>query len=168
VADVDVPTAITLGTLSNQRGQVVLRSIIAQAFPSAAAPPIVSEDVAALLEDSGFTRGGVNTGASLDLAPHQGLVSSAVAQMLQYMDTLRASRSEALSQPIEQARERIAVWSEQAEALADSRAAAQAARARRNIARHRTAATELADSLTARPDPMVRVLLLLLPRHEGQ
>ena len=88
--------------------------------------------------------------------------------MLHYMDTLRASRLEKLSRPIEQAKERIAVWSERAEALADSHAAAQAARARRGIALHRTAATELADSLTARPDPMVRVLLLLLPRHEGQ
>jgi hypothetical protein len=46
VADVDVPTVITLGTLSNQRGQVVLRSIIAQAFPPGTAEPIISEDVA--------------------------------------------------------------------------------------------------------------------------
>ena len=168
VADVDVPTAITLGTLSNQRGQVVLRSIIAQAFPSATDTPFVFDDVAGLLEDCGFTKGGVNTGVTLDLTPHQGLVPAAVAQMRTYMDALRATRLEALSQPIEQARQRIAVWSEQAEALADNRAAAQAGRARREIARHRAAATELADSLTARPDPMIRVLLLLLPRHEGQ
>lgn len=167
-ADVDVPTAITLGTLSNQRGQVVLRSIIAQAFPSASVTPFVFEEVAGLLEDCGFTKGGVNTGATLDLTPHQGLVSAAVKQMHTYMDALRATRLEALSQPIEQARQRIAAWSQQAEALADNRAAAQAARTRREIARHRAAATELADSLTARPDPMIRVLLLLLPRHEGQ
>ena len=56
----------------------------------------------------------------------------------------------------------------QAETLADTRAPAQAARLRREIERNRTAATTLADSLTARPDPMVRVLLLLLPRQKGQ
>ena len=168
VADVDAPTVITLGTLSNQRGQVVLRSIIAQAFLSGPAEPIVSEDVAGLLDRSGFTTGSVNTGATLDLVPHQMLVPAAVAQMRRYMGTLRAARLEALSGPIEHAKTRIEVWSKQAEALADKRAPAQAAKMRREVVRTRAAATDLAESLTARPDPMVRVLLLLLPRRDGQ
>jgi ERCC4-related helicase len=168
VADVDVPTAITLGTLSNRRGQVVLRSIVAQAFPAGSAEPFVFDDVAGVLNRSGFTTGSVNTGAALDLAPYQRLVPAAVAQMRSYMATLRASRLEALSGPVEHAKQRIAVWSEQAEALADTRAPAQASRVRREIDRNRAAATDLAESLTARPDPMVRVLLLLLPRQIGQ
>jgi hypothetical protein len=168
MADVDVPTAITLGTLSNQRGQVVMRSIVAQVFPPGAAEPFVIDDVAGVLDSSGFTTGGVNTGATLDLDPYQLLVPAAVAQMRSYMATLRAARLEALSAPVEQARKRIAIWSEQAEALAGTRVPAQASRMRRAIERNRTAATDLADSLTARPDPMVRVLLLLLPHKAGQ
>jgi hypothetical protein len=39
---------------------------------------------------------------------------------------------------------------------------------RREVVRTRAAAMDLAESLTARPDPMVRVLLLLLPRRDGQ
>ena len=168
VADVDVPTVITLGTLSNQRGQVVLRSIIAQAFPSGTTEPLVSEDVAGLLERCGFATGSVNTGATLNLDPYQALVPAAVTQMRSYIATLRASRLETLSGPIEHAKARIAGWSEQAESLADTRAPAQAAKLRRDIDRHRAAATTLADSLTARPDPMVRVLLLLLPLEKGR
>jgi superfamily II DNA or RNA helicase len=163
MADVDAPTAITLGTLSNRRGQVVLRTIVAQEFGPAGTPPIVSEDVAWLLEHSGFTKGGVNPGEPIDLSRYQPLVPRAVAQMRDYMSALHASRGSALAAPIEQAKQRIDVWSTQAEQLAETRAPAQAARLRRETERNRRTATELAESLTARPDPMVRVLLLLLP-----
>jgi superfamily II DNA or RNA helicase len=168
VADVRVSTTITLGTLSNQRGQVVLRSIVAQEFLNPSVEPMVIEDVAGLLDDCGFTKASVNTGAVLDLSGHQPLVPAAVGQMYRYMEALHESRVATLVGPIKEARKRIAVWSEQAEALADSRAPAQAARLRRDVERNRRIATELTDSLTARPDPMVRVLLLLLPRQEGQ
>ncbi|MCU1614232.1 MAG: helicase domain protein [Frankiales bacterium] len=168
LADVQVPTAITLGTLSNRRGQVVLRSIVAQQFLDAAAEPIVLEDVAALLDDSGFTKGSANTGAVIDLARHQPLVPAAVTQMRRSMQTLHALRTAALEEPIRQAKQRIAAWSEQADALAASRAPAQATRWLRDVDRTRRDATDMAESLTARPDPMVRVLLLLLPRAEGQ
>jgi hypothetical protein len=85
IADVEVPTAITLGTLSNHRGQVVMRSIVAQVFPAGSAEPFVIDDVAGVLDSSGFATGGVNTGATLDLGPYQPLVPAAVAQMRSYM-----------------------------------------------------------------------------------
>jgi superfamily II DNA or RNA helicase len=168
LADVDVPTAITLGTLSNRRGQVVLRSIVAQEFHDGASEPMVVEDVATLLHDSGFTKASSNTGAEIDLPRHQPLIPAAVSQMRRWMQTLHDLRGAAVVEPIEQAKQRIAGWSEQAEALASTRAPAQATRLRRDADRIRRDTTDLAESLTARPDPMVRVLLLLLPRAEGQ
>lgn len=165
-ADVDAPSAITLGTLSNRRGQVVLRSLVAQIFPSLRAQPLIIDDVAGFLDDCGFSSGGVNTGALLDLTAFQPLVPAAVANMHTYMDTLRAARLEALVAPVELARKRIDAWSTSMEALAAGRAPGPATRLRRDAERTRATATELADSLTARPDPMVRVLLLLLPRPE--
>ncbi|MCZ2804840.1 helicase-related protein [Modestobacter sp. VKM Ac-2983] len=168
LADVQVPTAITLGTLSNHRGQVVLRSIVAQEFHDGAAEPMVVEDVATLLDDSGFTRASANTGAEIDLLRHQPLVPAAVSQMRRWMQTLHDLRVAAVVEPIEQAKERIEGWSEQAEALASTRTPAQATKSRRDIERIRRDANQLAESLAARPDPMVRVLLLLLPRKEGQ
>ncbi len=168
LADVEVPTAITLGTLSNHRGQVVLRSIVAQEFHDGAVEPMVVEDVAGVLDDSRFTEASVNTGAAIDLVRHQPLIPTAVSQMRRYMQTLHTLRVAALVEPIEQAKERIAGWSEQAEALAASRAPAQATKLRRDIERTQQDANQLAESFAARPDPMVRVLLLLLPREEGQ
>ncbi len=166
-ADVPMPTAITLGTLSNQRGQVVLRSVVALAFETPDSNPIVFVDVASVFDDCGFSKGGVNTGEAIALETYAPIVPHAVRHMRAYMAALRVQRSESLSDPIEQAKKRVSVWSEQAEALADQKVPAQAARMRREIARDRAATTDLADSLTARPDPMVRVLLLLLPRTGG-
>ena len=168
LADVDHPVTVTLGTLSNERGQVVLRSIVAQEFGSADAPPVlVYEDVVALLERSGFSKGGANTGATLPLEEHRGLVPAAVEHMRSYMGVLRQSREATLTAPIATARTRIAAWRTEAEELAEGMSPSRAPRARREIERHATAADLLAASLSARPDPMVRVLLLLLPRQEG-
>jgi superfamily II DNA or RNA helicase len=168
VAGVDHPTAITLGTLSNQRGQVVMRSLIAQEFANGTAEPIIWDDAAEFLDSCGFTQGGVNTGGTLGLVRHQPLVPAAISQMRAYMSTLRNMRAQSLGGPIETIRVRIAAWSQQAEDLAAQRAPAQASRLRREIERTRADAINLADGLTARPDPMVRVLLLLLPESAAR
>jgi hypothetical protein len=162
-AAVEHPTAIVLGTLTNRRGQVVLRSVVGMEFFAPGVAPLIHQDVAELLEQVGFRKGGVNTGTPLDLAAHRGLVREGVEQMTRYMGVLKTERADLLSEPLKEAARGIAAWRRASEVLATQLAPTQAARVRRRIAQHGTDAHELVQSLNARADPMVRVLLVLLP-----
>ncbi|MDQ2707910.1 MAG: DEAD/DEAH box helicase [Actinomycetota bacterium] len=162
-AQVAAPTAVVLGTLTNKRGQVVLRAVVGMEFFSPRVDPVIHQDVPELLEHAGFRTGGVNTGAALDLTEHQALVPAAVAQMQDYLRALKQERASTLSEPLKDAARGIAAWRKESEALAATLAPAQAARVRRRIAEHGTQAQGLVESLSARAEPMVRVLLLLLP-----
>ncbi|MGH3628592.1 MAG: SNF2-related protein [Sciscionella sp.] len=165
-AAVTAPTAIVLGTLTNKRGQVVLRSAVGMEFFAAGVEPIIHQDVAELLQRAGFRTGAVNQGRPLDLAEHQALVPDAVAQMRRYMATLKQERAGTLSEPLKQAARRIATWRKESDALAAQLAPTQASRVRRRIEQHGAQAQELVQSLSARPEPMVRMLLLLLPNGD--
>ncbi|WP_308283400.1 SNF2-related protein [Pseudonocardia nigra] len=162
-AAVDAPTAIVLGTLANQRGQVVLSSTVAMTFFAPPAAPFIEQDVPDLLERVGFRSGAVNTGAALDLDAHAGLVPDAVAEMRAYMAMQKRQRADLLSEPLSAAARRVATWRQASEALADGLTPSQAGPLRRRIAEHADAADELVRTLSARADPMVRVLLVLLP-----
>jgi hypothetical protein len=105
----------------------------------------------------------VNTGAALDLDAHGALVPAAVAEMQAYMRTQRRLRADLLSEPLSAADRRIAAWRRASESLADGLAPAQAGALRRRVAEHADQADELVRTLSARADPMVRVLLVLLP-----
>ncbi len=162
-AAVGAPTAIVLGTLTNKRGQVVLRAVVGMEFFAPGVEPMIHQDVADLLQRAGFRTGAVNTGEPLDLAEHQSLVPEAVAQMHRYMGALKQERASTLSEPVKEAARGIAAWRKESEELADRLAPAQAGRVRRRVEQHGAQAHELVQSLSARPEPMVRVLLLLLP-----
>jgi superfamily II DNA or RNA helicase len=162
-AAVDAPTVIALGTLANQRGQVVLSSTVAMTFFAPPSAPFIEQDVPELLERVGFRSGAVNTGAALDLDAHAALVPAAVAEMQAYMRTQRRLRADLLSEPLGAADRRIAAWRRASETLADGLAPGQAGPLRRRVAEHADQADELVRTLSARADPMVRVLLVLLP-----
>jgi hypothetical protein len=162
-AAVGAPTALVLGTLTNKRGQVVLRAVVGMEFFAPGVDPIIHQDVTELLQAAGFRTGAVNPGVPLDLAKYQTLVPVAVAQMHRYMAALKQERASTLSEPLSEAARRIATWCTQSEALATQLAPAQAGRLRRRIEQHGAQAHELVQSLSARAEPMVRVLLLLLP-----
>jgi hypothetical protein len=124
--------------------------------------PIIHQDVAELLQAAGFRTGAVNPGVPLDLAEHQALVPAAVAQMRRYMAALKQERASTLSEPLKEAARGIALWREQSEVLAAQLAPTPAGRVRRRIEQHGAQAHELVQSLSARAEPMVRMLLLLL------
>ena len=100
-AAVGAPTALVLGTLTNQRGQVVLRAVVGMEFFAPGVDPIIHQDVAELLQAAGFRTGAVNPGVPLDLAEHQSLVPAAVAQMRRYMAALKQERASTLSDAVE-------------------------------------------------------------------
>jgi hypothetical protein len=162
-AAVGTPIAVVLGTLTNKRGQVVLRAVVGMEFFASGVEPIVHQDVPELLQTAGFRTGAVNPGVALDLSQHQALVAAAVTQMQQYMAALKRERASTLSEPLKEAARRIAAWRRQSEALAAALTPAQAGRVRRRIEQHGDQAHELVASLSARAEPMVRVLLVLLP-----
>ncbi|MGA9309065.1 MAG: SNF2-related protein [Pseudonocardiaceae bacterium] len=162
-AAVGAPTALVLGTLTNQRGQVVLRAVVGMEFFAPGVEPIIHQDVPELLQTAGFRTGAVNPGVALDLSQHRALVPAAVTQMQHYMAALKRERASTLSEPLKEAARGIAAWRRQSEALAAALAPAQAARMRRRIEQHGDQAHELVASLSVRPEPMVRVLLVLLP-----
>ncbi|MGH3697122.1 MAG: SNF2-related protein [Pseudonocardiaceae bacterium] len=162
-AAVGAPTALVLGTLTNRRGQVVLRAVVGMEFFAPGVEPIIHQDVAELLRVGGFRTGAVNPCVPLDLTEHHTLVPAAVAQMRRYMAALKQERVSTLSEPLQEAARGIAAWCKQSEALADQLTPTQAARVRRRIEQHGAQAHGLVESLSARAEPMVRVLLLLLP-----
>ena len=163
-AAVDAPTVIALGTLANQRGQVVLSSCVAMTYFAPPASPLIEQDVPELLERVGFRSGAVNTGAALELDAHAWLVPAAVAEMRAYMNLQKRLRADLLSEPLATAARRIETWRQASQALADHLAPGQAGPLRRRVAQHADAADELVRTLSARADPMVRVLLVLLPK----
>jgi hypothetical protein len=75
----------------------------------------------------------------------------------------KRTRADLLSEPLRAAAGRIDAWRQASEALAAGLAPAQAGPLRRRVAEHADQADELVRTLSARADPMVRVLLVLLP-----
>ncbi|MCE3554515.1 DEAD/DEAH box helicase [Pseudonocardia sp. RS11V-5] len=165
-AAVDMPTAIVLGTLTNQRGQVVLRSVVGMQFlPSG--DPIVLDDAEDVLRSAGFRSDAVNPEIPLDLSEYAGLVPAAVDRMRAHMALLKQQRAAMVTEPLRAAARGIAQWRRASEALADKLDnPRQAERARRRIAEHGDQAQDLVASLSARKEPMVRVLLLLVPNGD--
>ncbi|MFP5021914.1 SNF2-related protein [Pseudonocardia phyllosphaerae] len=168
---VEHPVAIMLGTLSNSRGQVVMRSVIGMAFFAEGAPPVALEDAEGIIRDAGLRDGAVNPHGPndpLDVSPYAHTVPEAVEAMRQYMGTLRKNRGEELVGPLRAAARAIRSWRSRSEDYARSKPPAQAARVRKRIEEYGRQADELVDSLSARRDPMVRVLLLLVPNGEAR
>lgn len=165
-AAVDRPTAIVLGTLTNQRGQVVLRSVVGMQFPPGG-DPIVLDDAEAILRSAGFRGDAVNPGTPLDLSTYAGHVPAAVERMRSHMAWLKQQRAATVTEPLRTAARGIAQWRKNSEALAGTiDNPRQAARARQRIADHGAQAQKLVESLSARKEPMVRVLLLLVPNGD--
>ncbi|HEX5113656.1 MAG TPA: helicase-related protein [Pseudonocardiaceae bacterium] len=165
---VESPVVIGLGTLSNNRGQVVLRSLIGLTFYDADFPPaIVEEDaVRELLQKAGVRDGGINTGSVIDVDALQALVPRAVREMRDYFDGIKVQRKMLLAQPLMQASGRIKKWRAGSALLAEHLSPPHRARVEREIVANETQAQHLLDDLAARDEPMLRVLALIVPEEE--
>ena len=163
IAEVDMPVALMLGTLTNGRGQVVLRALAGMRFPALDARPVVDQDVPDLLDAVGLRTGPPNSNLPVDLGPYRPLVPAAVREMRVYMGTLKSLRAGSMGGPVREAARAIKDWRTRSEERAATLAPKQAAALRRRIEEHGTQARQLVASLSARPDPMVQVLLMIVP-----
>jgi superfamily II DNA or RNA helicase len=167
---VESPVVIGLGTLSNGRGQVVLRSLIGLTFYDESFPPaIVQEDeVRELLHIAGLRDGGINTGRAIDVERWQALVPRAIQEMREYLDAVKSQRKMLLQEPLRRAATRIRQWRKESAELALGLAPQQRTSVERSIERHGKQAELLMEELSARKEPMLRVLAVIVPEEPGQ
>ena len=147
-AAVDLPTAIVLGTLTNQRGQVVLRACVGMQFPPGGGDPVVVPDANDVLHRAGFRSGAVNTGEPIDLDAHRDVIPAAAAQMGRHMAMLKEQRAAIVSEPLRAAARHVRDWRRRSEERAATLSPNAAAAARRRIDEHGADAQRLVASLS--------------------
>ncbi|MEU4802980.1 SNF2-related protein [Actinosynnema sp. NPDC023587] len=162
---VDSPVVIGLGTLSNGRGQVVLRSLIGLTFYDEDAPPYIEQEdeVRELLRRAGLRDGGINSGHPVDIEKCQPLIPKAIEAMRGYMDMVKGQRALLVQDPLVRAAHRIRQWRKESEQLALDLAPVRANAVKRSVERHGKQALDLVTELSARKDPMLRVLTIIVP-----
>jgi superfamily II DNA or RNA helicase len=167
---VDAPVVIGLGTLSNGRGQVVLRALIGLTFYDMDFPPaIVQEDeVRELLHKAGLRDGGINSGRAIDVDRWQPLVPRAIQAMNEYLNFVKSQRAMSLQEPLKRAALRIRQWRKDSTQLSLDLAPKQRTSVERNIERHGKQAELLMEELSARKEPMLRVLAVIVPEESNQ
>ncbi len=167
---VDSPLVIGLGTLSNGRGQVVLRSLIGLTFYDENLPPVIEQEdeVRQLLNQAGLRDGGINSGREVDVARWQPLVPRAIEEMRGYIEAVRGQRKMLVQEPLKRAALRIRQWRKDSAELALGLAPAQRTSLQRNIDRHGRQAEVLVEELSARKEPMLRVLAVIVPEEQAE
>lgn len=167
---VDFPVVIGLGTLSNKRGQVVLRSLIGLTFLDPEAQPLIDQEneVRELLQRAGLRDGGVNTGREINVEAYQDLVPKAVQAMRDYLATIRTAHRHQFQESLERAATRIQSWRKASEAYAASLPPIRRARVEREIDKVGGQVERLVEDLSARDEPMVRVLAVIVPEEASR
>lgn len=168
VGDVDFPTVLVLGTLTNARGQVVSRITSAMRFLSVDADPVVDQDALAALSAAGIRHSGINPDAEIDPERWQWMIPRAVRAMRQQLDTLRRDRADQLAAPVWVAEGRLEKWVAERTRLADKRDPAHRTVQLRHVERHAKAGRELAASLEVTGEPSVRVLTVIVPKEDSR
>ena len=161
--DVDAPTVLLLGTLTNRRGQVVAASWLTVEFPSPgdASFALVQpyESAADALEAIGWLARGVNQSAVAGLDSLQALVGPAVAQARAQMRSLFSVAEADVNRRVAEWSHRLDSWSAEADALAQ-RVELKARRI--SVDQER----ELVEAMA--PDrQLVRPLLVVVPKSTG-
>jgi hypothetical protein len=168
VGEVDHPTVLMLGTLTNARGQVVSRITSAMAFFSPEADPVVEQGVLDVLARAGVRHGGINPDVGIDPQRWQWTIPRAVRALRLQLAVLHRDRAEHLATPVRVAQSRLEKWLAERTRLADKRDQARRTRELRDIERHAKAGKELAASLEVTGEPGVRVLAVIVPRGQAQ
>ncbi len=165
---VESPLVVGLGTLSNGRGQVVLRSLIGLTFYEENVDPVIvqEDEVRELLYKAGLRDGGINSGSEVDTARWQPLVPRAIEEMRGYLEFIRGQRKLLVQEPLRRAALRIKQWREDTAELALGLAPSQRTSLQRNIERHGKQAQDLVKELSTRKEPMLRVLAVIVPEEQ--
>jgi superfamily II DNA or RNA helicase len=160
VGDVEMPTVLLVGTLTNRRGQVVATSFLTAAAPDLARPdqlfmtPHASAREA--LEAAGVLGVLINSGGGVDSATLQALIRPAVEQARQQMTTLAEAASRDVDERVETWSDRVSQWQFEADALVQ----------RGDLKSRRTTVEEerkIAESMKPN-QTLVRPLLVVVPR----
>lgn len=115
--DVDSPTVLLVGTLTNRRGQVVGASYMtAQALSASALALSTHESARAALSELGLTKGLINSGA-VDPARWQYLIPLAVENAARNMQTFEAAARGDIEQRVQMWSSRVDAWESEANAL---------------------------------------------------
>ncbi|MBB5154205.1 SNF2-related protein [Saccharopolyspora phatthalungensis] len=170
VGDVELPTVLVQGTLTNARGQVVSCTNWAFGFvdDDPRSGPIGSSDALEILEDAGIRDGGINAGYDLDPSDWQWLVPKGVAAMRAHLQRILVEQGRQLAAPVWEAEARLERWEADSRRIAEGRDAGPRTRMLKQIdAVVRGAKTSL-ESLRAVGKPGVRVLAVIAPRQDVQ
>lgn len=162
VGDVELPTVLLVGTLTNRRGQVVASSFLTAAALDLDHPDALlvtpHASAAEALAAAGVIGPLVNTGEAPDVEALQRLVGPAVEQARQQMSTLADANARDVDARVDAWSARVTEWETEADALVQ----------RVDLKSRRTTVEEerkIAESM--KPDQtLVRPLLIVVPSPE--
>jgi hypothetical protein len=158
--DVDHPTVLLLGTLTNRRGQVVASSYLTAEFPNPANPAfcIVTphESATAMTSSVGYGEKASNPGAVAGIDALQPVIAHAVRSVAAEMTVVFAAAQDAITERVREWSRRAMDWAEEADALIQ-----------RSELRQRRVSVEVEKAIAARMVPerqLVRPLLVVVPQ----
>jgi hypothetical protein len=158
--DVDHPTVLLLGTLTNRRGQVVASSYLTAEFPNPSNPAFcivtAHESATAMTSSVGYAEKASNPGAVAGIDALQPLIAQAVRSVAAEMAAVFAAAQDAVTGRVEEWSRRATDWTEEADALIQ-----------RSELRKRRVSVEVEKAIAARMVPerqLVRPLLVVVPQ----
>ena len=163
VGDVDLPTVLLVGTVTNRRGHVVATSFMTAVAPDTARPTslLLTAHASAsdALDAAGILGSLVNAGHTLDLATLQSLVGPAVEQARLQMESVAQAASRDVDERVSEWSDRVERWQREADAMTQL----PSLRTRRTTVEQER---KIADSMKPNARPLVRPLLVVVPRPE--
>ena len=160
--DVEHPTILLLGTLTNRRGQIVASSYLTAEFPNPGNPAFCMitphESAAAMTAAVGYAESLSNPGAVAGTDTLRPLIAHAVRSAAAEMTAVFAAAQDAITGRVEEWSRRVTDWTEEAAALIQ-----------RSDLRQRRVSVEEEKSIAARMVPerqLVRPLLVVVPQDQ--
>jgi hypothetical protein len=160
--DVDAPTVLLMGTLTNKRGQLISRVFSTATFPNPTNPNFCVveplEDLGFLTTDTGLKPGSSNPGPVADAEHYRALIPVAVEHAHREMRRVLDAQEQATTQRLKAWRQRADRWHDDADQL--ELFGAQRSKVTK-LGRRITEEQQLAD-LLAPTQQLVRPLLVIV------
>jgi hypothetical protein len=157
--NVDSPTVLLLGTLTNRRGQVVASSYLTAEFPNLANPAFCMvtphESATAMAAEVGYAESASNPGALAGIDALQPLIAHAVRAAGTEMTAVFGAAQESITSRVREWSQRTVDWDEEADALIQ----------RKDLVQRRVSVQkekEIADKMVPERQ-LVRPLLVVVP-----
>jgi superfamily II DNA or RNA helicase len=158
--DVDHPTILLLGTLTNRRGQVVASSYLTAEFPNPGNPAFCMvtphESATAMAAAIGYAATASNPGPVAEIDALRPLIAHAARSAAAEMTAVFAAAQDAITGRVEEWSRRVTDWTVEAEALIQ-----------RSALRQRRVSVQEEQAIAARMVPerqLVRPLLIVVPQ----